>query len=45
MEVVEHVKPHRAYFTHVSHSLEYEATNARLPENVELSYDGQRIEF
>ena len=45
VEVVERVKPRRAYFTHVSHSLEYEATNARLPENVELSYDGQRIEF
>jgi phosphoribosyl 1,2-cyclic phosphate phosphodiesterase len=45
LEVIERVKPHRAYFTHVSHTLEYEATNARLPENVELSYDGQRIPF
>jgi phosphoribosyl 1,2-cyclic phosphate phosphodiesterase len=45
LEVIERVKPRRAYFTHISHSLEYEATNARLPENVELSYDGQRIPF
>jgi phosphoribosyl 1,2-cyclic phosphate phosphodiesterase len=45
LEVIERVKPGRAYFTHISHSLEYEATNARLPENVELSYDGQRIPF
>jgi phosphoribosyl 1,2-cyclic phosphate phosphodiesterase len=45
LEVIERVKPRRAYFTHVSHSLDYEATNARLPENVELSYDGQRIPF
>jgi phosphoribosyl 1,2-cyclic phosphate phosphodiesterase len=45
LEVIERVKPRRAYFTHVSHSLEYEATNERLPENVELSYDGQRIAF
>jgi phosphoribosyl 1,2-cyclic phosphate phosphodiesterase len=45
LEAIERVKPRRAYFTHVSHSLEYEATNARLPEGVELSYDGQRIEF
>jgi phosphoribosyl 1,2-cyclic phosphate phosphodiesterase len=45
LEVIERVKPCRAYFTHISHSLEYEATNARLPENVELSYDGQRIPF
>lgn len=45
LEVIERVRPRRAYFTHVSHSLEYEATNARLPKNVELSYDGQRIAF
>lgn len=45
LEVIERVKPQRAYFTHVSHSLEYDATNARLPANVELSYDGQRIAF
>jgi len=45
LAVIERLKPRRAYFTHVSHSLEYEATNARLPENVELSYDGQRIAF
>jgi phosphoribosyl 1,2-cyclic phosphate phosphodiesterase len=45
LEVIERVKPKRAYFTHVSHTLEYEATNARLPENVELAYDGQRIAF
>lgn len=45
LEVVARLKPRRTFFTHVSHSLEYEATNARLPENVELSYDGQRIPF
>jgi phosphoribosyl 1,2-cyclic phosphate phosphodiesterase len=45
LEVIGRLKPRRAYFTHVSHSLEYEATNARLPAGVELSYDGQRIEY
>ncbi|MGE3315055.1 MAG: MBL fold metallo-hydrolase [Planctomycetaceae bacterium] len=45
LEVVERVKPKQAYFTHVSHLLEYEGTNARLPEHVELSYDGLRIPF
>jgi phosphoribosyl 1,2-cyclic phosphate phosphodiesterase len=45
LEVISRLKPRRAYFTHVSHSLEYEATNARLPAGVELSYDGQRIAF
>ncbi len=45
LEVVERVKPQRTYFTHVSHKLEYEATNARLPDGVELAYDGQKIAF
>lgn len=43
LDVVDRVKPRRTYFTHVSHHLEYEATNARLPEGVELAYDGLRI--
>lgn len=45
LEVVERVKPKRAYFTHVSHLLEYEATNRRLPDHVELAYDGLRLPF
>jgi phosphoribosyl 1,2-cyclic phosphate phosphodiesterase len=43
LEVVERVKPRRTFFTHISHTLEHEATNARLPEGVELAYDGLRI--
>jgi phosphoribosyl 1,2-cyclic phosphate phosphodiesterase len=43
LEVIERVRPRRAFLTHVSHSLEYEATNARLPEHVELAYDGLTI--
>lgn len=45
LEVIERVQPRRAYLTHVSHRLEYEATNARLPAGVELSYDGLTIPF
>lgn len=45
LEVVEKVKPNKTYFTHISHSLEYEQTNASLPDNVNLSYDGLRIPF
>ncbi len=33
----------RTYFTHMSHDLEHEATNAALPEGMELAYDGMRI--
>ena len=43
LEVVERVKPRRTYFTHVSHKLDYNETNSRLPAGVELAYDGLRI--
>jgi phosphoribosyl 1,2-cyclic phosphate phosphodiesterase len=33
----------RTLFTHVSHELDYEATNAILPPGMELAYDGQRL--
>ncbi len=33
----------RTLFTHMSHDLDYETTNARLPAGMELAYDGQRI--
>ncbi|REK33956.1 MAG: MBL fold metallo-hydrolase, partial [Planctomycetota bacterium] len=43
VEVIEQVQPRQAFLTHISHRLEYEATNARLPGNVELAYDGLRV--
>ncbi len=43
LEVVKRVQPRRAYLTHIAHSVEHEATNARLPAGVELAYDGLRI--
>lgn len=45
LEVVERVRPRQTYLTHVSHYLDYESTNARLPQGVELSYDGLRIPY
>ena len=39
------LKPRRAFFTHICHDLPHEATNAALPENVKLSYDGMKLEF
>ena len=45
LEVVARVRPRQTYFTHISHQLEHEATNARLPAGVELAYDGLRIEY
>jgi phosphoribosyl 1,2-cyclic phosphate phosphodiesterase len=43
IETAQKVRPRRTLFTHISHELEYEATNAALPPSMELAYDGQRI--
>lgn len=40
LEVMDRLQPRRMYLTHISHSLDYAATNARLPHGVELAYDG-----
>lgn len=41
--IAEELKPRRTIFTHVSHNLDYEKTNARLPQGMELAYDGMRV--
>lgn len=33
----------RTYFTHTSHELDYEQTNASLPPDMQLAYDGQIV--
>lgn len=45
LDVIERLKPERAYLTHMSHELEHAGTNARLPRGVELAYDGLSFEF
>lgn len=45
LRIVERLQPKRAFFTHICHDLPHEATNASLPENVRLSYDGMKLEF
>jgi phosphoribosyl 1,2-cyclic phosphate phosphodiesterase len=45
LEVIERVRPARAYLTHMTHELEHEATNKLLPPGVELAYDGLKFEF
>ncbi len=42
---IDRVQPRRAFFTHMSHELDHEATEARLPAHVRLAYDGLRIPF
>ena len=45
LKIVKQLKPKRTFFTHMSHDLPHQATNAMLPENVRLSYDGLKLEF
>lgn len=45
LEVIERVRPQKAYLTHMSHELEHVETNRRLPPNVELAYDGLSFPF
>jgi len=45
LRIVDRVKPRRAFFTHICHDLPHEETNASLPANVRLSYDGMKLEF
>jgi phosphoribosyl 1,2-cyclic phosphate phosphodiesterase len=45
LQIVERLRPKRAFFTHMSHDMPHEATNASLPENVRLSYDGLKLDF
>jgi phosphoribosyl 1,2-cyclic phosphate phosphodiesterase len=41
--VANELQPRLTFFTHMSHSLDYEATNHALPEGMQLAYDGLRI--
>ncbi len=43
LAIIEQLKPKKAYLTHLSHEIDYEKVNARLPSNVRLAYDGLRI--
>ena len=45
LSIVERLKPKRAFFTHISHDLPHDATNATLPRHVRLAYDGMKLEF
>ncbi len=43
LEYVEELRPKRAVFTHICHELAHAATQARMPENVDLAFDGMEI--
>ena len=37
------LKPKQTYFTHITHDLNHDETNAGLPDGIELAYDGLEI--
>jgi phosphoribosyl 1,2-cyclic phosphate phosphodiesterase len=41
--VARRLKPRRTVFTHISHELDYDTVNGRLPAGMELGYDGMRL--
>lgn len=45
IEFVHRLKPKRAFFTHISHDLDHDATNAILPKEIRLAYDGLQVQF
>jgi phosphoribosyl 1,2-cyclic phosphate phosphodiesterase len=45
LRLVEELAPKRAFFTHISHDLGHEETNAKLPPHVRLAHDGLKLEF
>jgi phosphoribosyl 1,2-cyclic phosphate phosphodiesterase len=45
LDVIEKLRPERAYLTHLSHFLEYQEVSKILPPNVELAYDGLRVSW
>src|SRR5215469_3126704 len=45
IELVNKIAPKRAYFTHISHDLDHESTNASLPSNIRLAHDGLQLTF
>lgn len=44
IELVEELKPRRAFLTHISHRLSHASTSASLPENIYLACDGLVLE-
>jgi phosphoribosyl 1,2-cyclic phosphate phosphodiesterase len=45
LSLVEGSGAKRAFFTHIAHDLPHASTNAALPQNVRLAYDGLKLEF
>lgn len=45
LRLVAELAPRRAFFTHICHDLPHQATEATLPANVRLAYDGLELDI
>ncbi|MHB9038283.1 MAG: MBL fold metallo-hydrolase [Armatimonadota bacterium] len=45
LAIVQDLKPRRVFFTHIAHKLDHNHTNRALPPDVQLAYDGLKIEI
>lgn len=45
LEEIKKIKPKKAILTHLTHDVDYALGNTELPANIELAYDGMRIEL
>lgn len=45
VEFAQKVGAKQTFFTHLAHELDFDESNAKLPEHIRLSYDGLKVEF
>jgi phosphoribosyl 1,2-cyclic phosphate phosphodiesterase len=45
IDLVEKIAPKRAFFTHISHDLDHNSTDAELPPHIRLAHDGLKMDF
>ena len=45
VDVAHRIGARRTVFTHISHDLDHDRTNAALPDSMELAYDGMQLEL
>jgi len=43
LEQIQHIRPRRAYLTHIAHDIRHADLEARLPEHVYLAFDGLTV--
>jgi len=45
LEIIDEVRPRRAYLTHLSHDISHAELSARLPDNIQVAYDGLVVDL